>query len=58
MQYVQKVQVECDYDCYDTLKLSQRFVMDNTELSIFVRPNWNTIISIAAIFPIYKEQLR
>jgi len=46
MQYVQKVQVECDYDCYERWKLSHRFVIDNTELLIYVRSNFNTILSI------------
>jgi len=56
MHYVQKVHVESDHDCYERLKLSQRFVIDNTEILIYVRSNGNTIISFAAIFPVYKEQ--
>jgi len=45
MQYTKKVQAECDYDCYERLKLAQRFVIGNTELLIYVRSNGNTICS-------------
>jgi len=52
MQYVQKVQVEFDHDCCERLKLSQRFVIDNIELLIYVHTNGNTI---AAIFQYTKS---